>query len=269
MVVELVVALKDVLLVLLRDTLTRISHHHLDLILVSIQRYVDPTSTRRKLQGVREQIRYNLLEFVAICPSHQLFTHSLTVDGNTLLLGIKLEGVADVVHLLRHVSLFHTQTKGVVLQLVEVHQLVDELEHTLYAALGDAKQTTFLIVERSALGQLFHRTGNHRQGRTELMGDVGKETHVHLVGAQFLFLFHLSLSSCSSGLHHALGVLVEIASQHDAQYQIDEPSPPREHRRRFYHHLDGSFVAVAFVAGVVGSPHSEGIVTSRQIGIAG
>ena len=101
------------------------------------------------------------------------------------------------------------------------------------------------------------------------MGDVGKETHVHLVGAQFLFLFHLSLSGCSSGLHHALGVLVEIASQHDAQNQIDEPSPPREHRRRFYHHLDGSFVAVAFVAGVVGSPHSEGIVTSRQIGIAG
>ena len=110
------------------------------------------TSARRKLQGVRQQVANNLLQFIGISPCHQLIFHAKAVQRQTLLLGIKLKRIADVVHGFHHINLLHTKTQGIVLQFVEVHQLVYQFEHTLNAALSDVKQVALFAAYRAALG---------------------------------------------------------------------------------------------------------------------
>ena len=46
---------------------------------------------------------------------------------------------------LYHIDLLHMEAQRVVLQLVEVHQLIHQLEHSLDATLGNAEQTAFLV----------------------------------------------------------------------------------------------------------------------------
>ena len=67
-------------------------------------------STGRKLQGVRQQVRHNLLQFVTVCPSHELVFHPESVQRQAFFVGVKLKGVADVVHRLHHVGLLHAKS---------------------------------------------------------------------------------------------------------------------------------------------------------------
>ena len=82
---------------LLGDALTSIADGHLHLIIHHIQVYIYPTATWGELQSVRQQIAHNLLQFVAIGPCHQLVFHTKAVQCQALFLGIKLEGITDVV----------------------------------------------------------------------------------------------------------------------------------------------------------------------------
>ena len=147
---------------LLGDALTSIGDGHLHLIIHHIQVYIYPTATRGKLQRIRQQIAHYLFQFIAIGPGHQLVLHTKATQRQSLFLRIKLEGVADIVHQLHHIKLFHTQPQRIVLQFIKVHQLVDQFEHALDAALGNAQQTALLVAHTIALCQLPHRTGNHR-----------------------------------------------------------------------------------------------------------
>ena len=82
---------------LLGDSLTRIGESYLHLIINHIQLHIYPAASWGKLQSVRQQIAHNLLQFVAICPCHQLVFHTKAVQCQALFLGIKLEGITDVV----------------------------------------------------------------------------------------------------------------------------------------------------------------------------
>ena len=101
------------------------------------------------------------------------------------------------------------------------------------------------------------------------MRDIGKETHIHLVGTQFLFLLHLCLTGSTARSHHTTGITIEIVGNSCCQSQIDEPCPPRERRRWFNNHTYLALIAGCFVTGTVGCTYSERIVTRWQIGIAG
>ena len=68
LVVELVITFEDVLALTLGDALARISDADLDLTIGGIERDVDAPTTGRELQGVGEEVRHDLLEFVAIGP---------------------------------------------------------------------------------------------------------------------------------------------------------------------------------------------------------
>ena len=50
-----------------------------------------------------------------------------------------------------------------------------------------------MLVDAFTFTELFHWSRNHGEWCPELMRDVGEETHVHLVDAQFLLLLILSL----------------------------------------------------------------------------
>ena len=141
-------------------------------------------------------------------------------------MGIELKSVADVVEDEDDIDGLHIEAQGVVLEFVEVHELVYEAEHPLYAALCDFEQTFVLGVKVLAGGELSYGACNHRQRGAELMGDVGEETHVHLVGALFLFLLHLGFPGGALGGHDAAGIAVEVGCQQCRQREIDEPSPP-------------------------------------------
>ena len=260
LVIQLVEALEHILQLFLWNAFSRVGHCDLHLIVDHIEADVDMSASGSELQGVRQQVGEDLLQFVGIGPRHEGVLQAKAVEGETLFLGIELEGVEDVVHGLYHVDLLHTQAQGVVLQFIEVHQLVNEFEHALDAFLGDAEQPLVLIGEVSALYQLAYGSCNHRQRCAELMGDIGEEAHVHLVGAQLLFFLHLSLTGSTAGVNQTTGIAIEIPDEGRGQSQIDDPSPPRIGRGRFDHHADGALVIVEFVAGSVGGAQAEGIV---------
>ena len=151
LIIQLVIAFKDILALLFRYSLTCICNTHLYLIIYYIQLHINPTPTWCELKGIRQQIGYYLLQFITICPCHQLVFHAESVQCKSFLLSIKLKGVADVVHHLYHIYLFYTQAQGIVLQFIKVHQLVYQFEHSLNAALGNIKQTTLFAINRAAL----------------------------------------------------------------------------------------------------------------------
>ena len=165
-------------------------------------------------------------------------------ECESLLAGVELEGVADIVQGLHDVDLSDTEAQRVVLEFVEVHQLVHELEHPLYAALGDGEQRALRGVERSTLGKLGHGARDHGEGGAELMGDIGKETY---------------LTGCATGRDHATGVVVEIGCQQTSQQQIDEPRPPGPGWRRGDQDTDCALVADRLVVGTVGGTYAEGV----------
>ena len=68
LVVELVIALEDILTLPLGDTLARISHTDFHLPICHIKGNIDTSTKGCELQGIREQIRDNLLEFITIGP---------------------------------------------------------------------------------------------------------------------------------------------------------------------------------------------------------
>ena len=89
------------------------------------------------------------------------------------------------------VVLTHAQAQDVHFQLVEIQHLVDQPEHRIGAG-RDGEQ--FLVrVSRDGLilEQRGKRSGDDGQRVAEFVGDVGEETHVHLVGPvlQLVLLF--------------------------------------------------------------------------------
>ena len=100
------------------------------------------------------------------------------------------------------------------------------------------------------------------------MGDVGKEAHVHLVDALFLFLFYLSLPS--HFLFHIDALLesyVGIACA-SCQEDIEAPCPPSVPWLWGDRYLDGLF-GDGVVVVVAHDLHLEGIAASWQVGIIG
>ena len=269
LVVELVVALEDILQLVLWQSLARIGDSDLDLIVSHVEAHVDVSASGCELQGVRDEVCENLLQLVAIRPRHECVLHAEAVDGDGSLLGVVDEVVAHAVDHLHHVELFDAQPQCVVLELVEVHQLVHELEHPLDIAVGDGEQVLVVAAEAFALHDLAHRPCDHRQRRTELVGDVGEETHVHLVCALLLLLLHLRLTGSTTGRHHATGIAVEIVGEGSGEGEVDAPCPPGVGGSRVYGHAQGTLASDGFVAGGVGGFHAEGVASCGQVGIAG
>ena len=83
----------------------------------------------------------------------------------------------------------HLQFQRIVFQLVEVHHLVHQAQHTFYAAPDDEQQALVLARDVGGVAQLADGSGNHGERRAELVRNVGKETHVHPVDALFLLFF--------------------------------------------------------------------------------
>ena len=260
LIVQLVVALEDVLQLILGDALARIGDTDLQLTISDIERHVDMSASRRELQRIGDEVGENLLQLVAVGPGHEWLLHAKAVDGDTTLAGIVDEIVADTVDHFRDIEFLDTEAQGVVLELVEVHQLVHELEHTLDIAMRDAEQATVLFAERTALHKLSHGTGNHRERRTELMGDIGEEAHVHLVGAQLLLLLHLRLTGCTTGVDDTTGIAVEVISQGRGEGEVDEPSPPGEGGGWSNDDAQGALFGICLIAGTIGGLHTEGVM---------
>ena len=123
----------------------------------------------------------------------------------------------------------------------------------------DFEQSFVLGVKVLAGGELSYGACNHRQRGAELVGDVGEETHVHLVGALFLFLLHLGFPGGALGSHDAAGIAVEVGCQQCRQREIDEPSPPGVCRCGSYHDAQRALIRGLLVAGSIGGLHAEGV----------
>ena len=159
----------------------------------NIKAELNLTSIRSELQRIGQEVEAYLIQLIIVNPYIDRVLETISLERDSLLFCIHPEDISKVGKLGNDINLPYRKFQCIILQLIEVKLLVYKPEHTMDIALHDIKQSLALRREIRRLGQLSHRARDHCQRRTELMSNVCKEVHVHLVDPSFLLFLLLSL----------------------------------------------------------------------------
>ena len=179
------------------------------------------------LQGIGKEIAQNLFQFIKIQPHpivgtllHQFQLDAL--DSCRILKGSHL-----LAQFINHIHLCHLQAQLIRLQLVEVEHLVDEPQHSVHTH-AHMVQRAMHRLRQSLVGiQRHQRTGDDGDWVSELVGNIGKESHVHLLGEFLpltLLLFLQEMKAVGSG--------PEIERIDNMKHQGDDAGIEQPCRRR-------------------------------------
>ena len=270
LVVELIIALEDVLTLAFGNALARVGDGQLHTLPVvkGVERDVDAAAPGRELHGVGHDVVEYLLYLVSVEPCRQTAFQPLRANADALLLGIDGVDVEGTPQDGDDVRLLHVQPQGVVLQLVEVEQLVDKPEHAFHAAGDDVEQPAVDDGDALVVSELLHGSGDHGERGAELVRDVGKEAHVHLVEPLLLLALILRFLGEPFLLADASARLSDIPHDGGGCQEVETPGPPRVPRFGRYAHLDGP-LGQGTVRVVAHNLHAEGVVARRQVGVVG
>ncbi len=96
---------------------------------------VDLAARRGELEGIGEYVEDYLVEILPVDPYRQLVGVVLETERYLLRLGLMLEHVVDILGKCDEVSLLHPHLHHALINLTEVHHLVDQVEDALCIAL--------------------------------------------------------------------------------------------------------------------------------------
>ena len=122
-----------------------------------IEADTDSTALGRELQGIGHQIVEYLFHLVLVQPHQEGVFQSVGVQVDALVVGVHPEDAHLALQAGDEVGTLHLQAQGVVLQLVEVHHLVDEPQHAVHAALHDVQQVLVRTLYPRIGAKLVHR----------------------------------------------------------------------------------------------------------------
>ena len=285
LVAYLVIAFEYLLYLVFGDALSRVGHGHFDVLrdapvggqaeeprgfltVYYVEADTDFTALGRELQGIGHQVVEYLFHLVLVQPHQEGVFQSVGVQVDALVVGVHPEDAHLALQAGDEVGALHLQAQGVVLQLVEVHHLVDEPQHAVHAALQDVQQVLVRTLYLRIGAELVHGTGNHGERCAELVRDVGEEAHVHPVHPLLLLLFQ---AGAAGGL--LFGADAEQGTQEEkgeggCQQEVEQVGPPRAPGGRIYADADG-VLGLHDAPVVVGDFHVEHILSGRQVGVVG
>ena len=216
-------------------------------------------------QGIGEEVAQYFFQFVAIHPYMVITLRHIQFQSDALHLGGFLEGSYQLAQFLLHIHFRCLQSEGIGFQLIEVEHLVYQPQHSVHAhahpfqCLMHRGWQTFISI------QCHQWTGDDGDRVAELVGDVSKETHIHLLGMLLslmlpLLLQELKLVGASSQIES-----IEIINRITDDAEIEQPC-----RRRIPKGwLDGDFHLPLFQRWQVGRGHqaqAEHILAWGEIG---
>ena len=144
-----------------------------------------------ELEGIRQDVDDDLVEVLAVDPDGQMLAVVLITKVDVLGVGLPLKQGVDILDEGNQVGLLHSHLHHTLVDLPQVHHLVDQVEDALRVALDG-------LIDPSALRVviLFHQReqGRDDEGhrRTDLVANVHKETQfglAHLLGVDMLLQF--------------------------------------------------------------------------------
>ena len=222
------------------------------------------SAIRSVLEGIGKQIAHNLLKLVAVHPYIQV----LFVTPDSYLNMPKAsrigKNLCESIQLSHCIIFRNAKTQGVYFQLVEVEHLVYEYQHAVHADAHRVECFPHRARQRIIAFKHDQRTCNKGERITELVRDVGKEIHVHLVGAFVApTLVYQLLYAQPVALCIQICNLETIDDERDAR-NVEIECCPREPERRLNDYLRTAFLSIATMQGVFHT-HSECICSWREM----
>ena len=162
---------------------------------------IDFSARRCELECVGEDVHDDLVEVPLVNPYGQMVGVILVVQRDMLRLSLIAEQRIDILHKVDEVGLLHSHLHHTLVNLPQVHQLVDEVQDSFRIALdGFIDTLTMRVVVFLHQGK--QRGDNQRQRSTNLMADVHEEAHfslTHLLGMDMLLKFQAVLLLALTG----------------------------------------------------------------------
>ena len=157
----LIIALKHLLQLVSRDTLSTVSHSNLQIASINVlSRHREKTGSlimgdhietelnlspiRSELQGIGKEVETYLVELVIIHPYLHRVLETISLERDSLLFCIHPEDISKVGKLGNDINLPYRKFQSIVLKLIEIKLLADKPEHTMDIALHDIKQSLAL-----------------------------------------------------------------------------------------------------------------------------
>ena len=218
------------------------------------------------LQGIGKEIAQNLFQFIKIQPHPIVGTlfHQFQFDA---LDSCRIpKGSHLLAQRLDNIYLCHLQAQLIRLQLVEVEHLVDEPQHSVHTH-AHMIQGAMHRLRQSLVGiQRHQRTGDDGDRVSELVGNIGKESHVHLLGKLLTFTFLLFLQEMKP-----VGTCPKIERVEDMKHQGDDAGIEQPCRRRLPRsRLDGNLYRALRQGRLIGSGYqtqAECIFSRGKVGV--
>ena len=221
-----------------------------------------------KLHGIGKQVEAYLVKLVIVGPHGQGILKTVCAEYHILLVCIDLEYLSKVPQLRNHIYLSYLKLESIILKLIEVQKLIHKTEHSSDIPLHYIKKPFVLHCHHLRLLELGDRTGNHGQRGSELMGNIGKEAHVHPVHLLLLLFFLLCLEfRILLLLYPCMNLCYNEEYAHKSN-KIKDDCPPAEPQRWPDDHTDGILCDHNTLV-TVGNTYSEVIFSCRNVRIIG
>ena len=180
---QLVESLENMLQLIFGYSLSTVTNGNLGVCIVVCDMDADVATWRRKLKGIREDIHHHLVEVATIHPYGQLIRIVVKAEPDVLHLGLLCKQGIDIVHETNEVGFAHTHLHLSLVNLPEVHHLVNQSQDTFSIAPDSLIESAPLWVI-VLLHQREQRSDDKCHRCTYLMTDVHEEAKFRI--RQFL-----------------------------------------------------------------------------------
>ena len=173
--VHLIKALEEQRQMIRRNGRTGIDHRQRDVLAFLQQAECNPPVRRRKLHGVREQVRHDLVDCVAI-ERHPAAFWCVECNRKIFSLRSESEAVYRVTQQAAHVHAHRHELHRASFELRDVENLIDEGEQPAGIALRELHPRATLLIRLPALAQPIEWCNHERQWCAQFVRHVGEKS---------------------------------------------------------------------------------------------
>ena len=214
---QLIIALENILHSVLIHQFATIEDRHFQHIIINMSVYSDYTTRRSMLQGICKEVTHDFLHLITIQPHQVVAMLDDQFQFNAFHPGRFFKGSHLLTQPFGSINLHHPETQLISLQLVKVEHLVDKPQHSVHTY-TDMIQRAMHRIRQSLIGIQHHqRTGNDGERVTEFVRDIGKESHVHLLGTLLALRFTLFFQKTKM-----IGTSLQIESVESIEHEGDD-----------------------------------------------
>ena len=218
----LIETLEDLIQLILGNLLATVAYSNGGMLVVVGEADAYLATCGSELKGIREDIHDDLVEIGTVDPYRQFIGVVVVDQADTLCFRLSFEEHVDILNEGDEVRLRHTQLHLSLVNLTEIHHLIDQAEDTL-GITTDGLVDTLLLGILFVLDERQQGRDDQRHRRTDLVTHVHEEAHLGLT--QFLSVQVFLQAETRLFTMAAIGVILPEEETDD--HGIEEIGPCR------------------------------------------